>query len=209
MRAVEWVAAYNCLRPMLELITCCLAVFVGALVQGTLGFGIAFVATPVFMLFLPPAAVPAIMALVGLVNNVIVLAQARRVISLRIVVPLVVAGLAGLPLGAWLLSSADPRLFKLGLGVLVVLLAVLMLSGFRRRVRHQRTGLAAVGFVGGVLHTSTSFSGPPVILFLANQAVEKDRFRASAIAYFFALNVASMGVFGGSDTTGVGAEASS
>jgi len=180
---------------MLELIICCLGVFGGALVQGTTGFGIAFVATPVLMLFLPPTAVPPIMVLLSLVNNTVVLAQARRAISLRIVIPLILAGLVGLPLGAWLLRSADPRAFKLGLGILVVLFALLILAGFRRRVRHERTGLAAVGFLGGVLHTSTSISGPPVILFLANQRVEKDRFRAATIAYFFVMNLASIGVF--------------
>jgi hypothetical protein len=102
-----------------------------------------------------------------------------------------------LPLGAWLLKSLDPNEIKLGVGCAVVLMAALMLAGFRRGLRQQLGGLLCVGFLGGVLHTSTSVSGPPVVLFLANQGVDKDEFRANLIAYFAVLNAVSIGVFAG------------
>jgi uncharacterized membrane protein YfcA len=50
--------------------------------------------------------------------------------------------------------------------------------------------------LSGLLGGSTSLSGPPVILFFANQGVDKRRFRANLIAYFTLLNIGSIATFG-------------
>jgi uncharacterized membrane protein YfcA len=73
--------------------------------------------------------------------------------------------------------------------------AAVLLSGFRRRLPHQKTGLGLAGFLGGILHTSTSISGPPVILFLSNQGVDKDSFRTALQCYFAVMNVVSIAIF--------------
>jgi uncharacterized protein len=172
-----------------------LAICIGALVQGTTGFGIALVAVPVLMLLMPPALVPPVMVLLSLVNNAVVLSRCWRAVRLRLVLPLIISGVLGLPLGAWILKALDPRGLKLAIGIGVVLMALAMLAGVKRRLKLERLGLAIVGFMGGVLHTSTSVSGPPVILFLANQGVEKEKFRANLIAYFTVLNLFSIGVY--------------
>jgi uncharacterized membrane protein YfcA len=49
--------------------------------------------------------------------------------------------------------------------------------------------LVPVGVASGVLNGSTGMGGPPVILFLANQGVEKQSFRANLILYFTCLSV--------------------
>jgi uncharacterized protein len=172
-----------------------LAILCGAVVQGTTGFGIALVAVPVLMQIMPPETVPPMMVVLSLANNAVVLARAWRSVRLRLVLPLIIGGLIGLPFGIWILEVLDPTSIKVAVGLGVVLMAVTMLLGWRRRLRHQRTGLAAVGLLGGVLHTSTSVSGPPVIIFLANQGVEKDQFRANVIAFFTVLNAISIPMF--------------
>jgi len=48
------------------------------------------------------------------------------------------------------------------------------------------------GFISGVLGSSTSLSGPPVVLFLVNQGWDKESFRASISAYFFLTNMVSL-----------------
>jgi hypothetical protein len=180
---------------MPQLLYGALAILFGALVQGATGFGIAFVAVPVLMFIMPPAAVPVVMVLLSLCNNTVVLWRAWRYVRFRLVLPLIISGVVGLPFGAWILKVLDPHYLKLGVGLGIVLMGVAMLLGWRRNLRHERTGLATVGLLGGVLHTSTALSGPPVILFLANQGVEKNEFRANLIAYFAVLNLFSIGVY--------------
>lgn len=177
---------------MPQIIWGALAIFLGAMVQGTTGFGIALVAVPVLMQFMPPETVPPLMVVLSFCNNAVVLARAWHSVRLRLVLPLILGGVAGLPIGVWILLTLDPTSIKLGVGFGVILMAVVMLLGWQRRVHHQRTGLAAVGLLGGVLHTSTSVSGPPVIIFLANQGVPKDQFRANLIAFFTVLNIVSI-----------------
>lgn len=179
----------------LSLILGAVGVFLGALVQGTTGFGIAFIATPALLLLLPQTVVAPVMVLLSLGNNAVVLAGARRALSPNLVLPMVAGGVLGLPLGAWLLKVADPQWFKFWLGIFVIVAGALMLSGIKRRFRHQRTGLGLAGFLGGVLHTSTTISGPPVILYLSNQGIDKERFRVALISYFMAMNVVSIAVF--------------
>src|SRR5512141_419099 len=133
-----------------------LAIFFGAMVQGATGFGIAFVAVPVLMFIMPPATVPVVMVLLSLCNNTVVLWRAWRHVRLRLVLPLIISGVVGLPFGAWILLVLDARYLKLGVGIAIVLMGLAMLLGWRRELRRPRLVWAVVGLLGGVLHTSTS-----------------------------------------------------
>ena len=59
-------------------------------------------------------------AAAGCTGQVLTLHLIRHAINWRRVAPFVVAGLAGVPLGTWLLPALDVRLFKLGVGVVLV-----------------------------------------------------------------------------------------
>jgi len=180
-----------------ELLIGGLAIVAGAFVQATLGFGIALVAVPVLVLTMPPTLVTPMMVILGLLNNLVVLAATWRHVRWRLLLPLVAAGLAGLPLGVLLLKFVDPEPLKLGVGVLTMLLAVVLLTGWNVRIRRELAGSLAVGAVGGVLHSSVFLSGPPVVLFLANQGVDKSIFRANIIAFFTLMNVSTILLFCG------------
>lgn len=182
---------------MTELLIGGLAIVAGAFVQATLGFGIALVAVPVLVLTMPPTLVTPMMVILGLLNNLVVLAATWRHVRWRLLLPLVAAGLAGLPLGVLLLKFVDPEPLKLGVGVLTMLLAVVLLTGWNVRIRRELAGSLAVGAVGGVLHSSVFLSGPPVVLFLANQGVDKSIFRANIIAFFTLMNVSTILLFCG------------
>lgn len=140
------------------------------------------------------AAVPMLSA-TSIFLNLLVLLQSRRSLDVRRIMPLLLAGIAGLPLGIWLLRSVHGGTVKIVVGALVTLSAVIYLSGFRLGIVRERLAMVPVGLASGVLNGATSFSGPPVILFLANQDVVKHQFRASLAAYFLMLNVVSVPAF--------------
>lgn len=169
------------------------AVAAAAVVQGCTGFGFAIVATPLFLLILPPTAAVPLVALLSYFNVVHMLIVARRHVSPRLVTPLALGGVAGVPIGVKLLVMLDGPLVKAAVGALLVLFAALLLAGWTRPIRRPGRVLPLIGFLSGVLGGSTSLPGPPVIVFLSNQAFEKDLFRANIVAYFSIIGLVSLG----------------
>ncbi len=158
--------------------------FFGGIIQGCMGFGLAMVVAPPMLLMMPAAvAVPA-MAIASLLNTGTAAWSLRRHMQPRIVLPLALGSLGGLPLGIYLLKSLDGPVFKTGVGALMVGLAVLMLSGWRWQLAKPQRALLPVGFASGFLGGSISISGPPIVLFLSNLGVSRDEFRANSLGYF-------------------------
>ncbi len=164
-----------------------LVTLAGGLIQGCTGFGLGMVLSPCLMFLLPPAAVVPTVLTISLANTFIVVMHGRRHLRLGLVGPLVATGLLGMRLGVEIVKELNPLYIKLSVGVLVILFSSAILAGWRRTVRNERLGLLGVGFLGGILGGSTSMSGPPVILFLSNQGIPRDTFRAN-ISCFFLLN---------------------
>jgi uncharacterized membrane protein YfcA len=170
-------------------------IFLGGVVQGCTGFGLALSTVPVLLLFLPHTQVPPLLVILGLVNSLVVLYETRAAVKMPLIVPLIIGGVIALPVGAFLLKSLDAGPFKLAVGVVVVLMALAFLFGWRLKLTPKWQSLLPVGMISGVLGGSTSLSGPPVILFFAGTSENKQHFRANLIAYFTVLNIASIAVF--------------
>ncbi len=166
-----------------------LAAFVAGVAQSTLGFGMAMIMAPCIMLVLEPMAVVPTILLVNILNSMIVMVRFRRFIHWRQVLPLSAGGIAGFTLGIQLLAYLDPNYSRLFVGLLVLTFTAILWSGWRRPMRETVWTLVPVGLVSGFVGGSTSMSGPPVILFLANQGAHRDHFRANLICYFTITNV--------------------
>lgn len=160
------------------------AVALGCLLQAILGFGSALVAVPLALLFLPKETVVCSMFMVGLSLNGFLSVRIKETISYRPVLILFFASLFGLPVGVWILTAIPLDLMQVFVGCLVVLFTVLLQWGKLRLP--QNTVLTAIaGFFSGLLNTSTSMSGPPVLILLAGQGMPKDRFRRTLASFFF------------------------
>jgi uncharacterized membrane protein YfcA len=160
-----------------------------SLTQGLTGFGFALVSIPLLLLFLPARSAVPLVLVESIVTNAAVLWSARKAVDLRLVWPLLLAGALGVPLGTRILLYLDAGALKSLIGAVIVVAGLAFLLGFHRPIRRQRLACVPIGFASGLLNGSTGMSGPPVVLFLANQEVAKETFRASLVAYFAALNL--------------------
>jgi hypothetical protein len=167
-------------------------VFLAGAISGLAGFGSAIVSVPVLMVLMPPKTVVPLVQLISSTIHVFVLADAWKALNLRRIWPLIVAGVSSVPLGTCILLLLDASTLRLLVGVTVVLCALAMFLGFQRPVRRERLMLVLVGLLSGALNGSTGMGGPPVILFLTNQDVEKQSFRVNLIFYFACLGVVSL-----------------
>ena len=94
-----------------------------------------------------------------------------------------------MPLGAHLLVIMNEDLLKIFIGSMILLFGILLLLGFRKQFKNEKLAMLPVGMLSGLLGGSISISGPPIILFLSNQDVDKHTFRGNLAAYFFILNI--------------------
>ncbi|MFC1964097.1 sulfite exporter TauE/SafE family protein [Chloroflexota bacterium] len=170
-------------------------VFIASFVRSVTGFGYMLVATPLLMLVMAPKTVVVLNNFLGIITNLTVLWYMRRHIDFRKFVFLSLGSILGIPPGAYLLSILDPTVIKLAVAIVVIPFAVLLLSGHSRRFQRETPGCIAAGFAGGVLTTSVSIGGPPVVLFLLNQGLVKERFVGVIAAVGFLMNVAGAVTF--------------
>ena len=171
-----------------------LAVFAGATVVSTLGFGFALTSGPLLLLVLDPqTAVVVINASVALVFLMVVV-QSRRHLRLRDVAPIAAGGLVGVPIGVTVLNSVSAGSLRTGIACLILALTVMVAFNSRVSLLRQRPLGPVVGLVVGALVAATSIGGPLLALHLLSREWPRHAMRAS-LSFFFLL-VVSTGVVG-------------
>jgi hypothetical protein len=167
------------------------AALTGAFVQSTTGFGFALVLSPALFAVMDP--VEAVMALLvlGLALSLLVLFERGRPehVDWRSLVPMLLAALPGLGVGAIALTQLSKSALQVAVGVAVIAVAGWQLRRRRRGAPPHEVPSALAGFTSGALTTSINVSGPPVVLWLEARGASPEEFRASLAATFVALDV--------------------
>jgi uncharacterized membrane protein YfcA len=138
----------------------------GGIVNGLTGFGTGLTALGLWLYALPPSVASTLVIACSVIAQFQSLPMVWPTIPWRRVWPFVIPGVVGVPLGTWLLPHIEPRAFKIGIGVFLVLYSSYVLA--RRKQVTPVAGSKAVdgvvGFAGGVLGGLTGLSGiPPVV----------------------------------------------
>jgi len=167
-----------------EIVLVCAVFVLAAFIQSSIGFGMALTAVPALLIFYDERVVVPTITVISLLNTGIVAWHARRHVKARILVPMMIGTLAGLPVGLTLLTTFSGPGYKIAAAVIVILLAIPLLGGWRRPVKQSHFALIPVGFMSGALGASLGIGGPPIVLFLTSQEEDKLVFRANLCAYF-------------------------
>ena len=153
-----------------------LGAFAGGFVSGLAGFGTALMALGIWLYILPPSVAVSLVLICSIIAQTSTLPSIWHSTDFKLVWPFLVGGLAGVPLGLALVDYADPRLFKLGVGILLLVFPTALY--FQRRVMALRIGGkaadGAIGFAGGVLGGLAGLSGPLPILWANLRGWGKD-----------------------------------
>jgi len=168
----------------MQVVLFCAVIAFASLIQGILGFGSALVAVPLALILLPKETVVCSMFMVGLSLNGFLSVRIRERISYRPVLILFFASLFGMPLGVWILRAIPLKTMQVLVGCLVVVFTILVRWG-RLKLPQNALLTGVAGFFSGLLNTSTSMSGPPVLILLAGQGLPKNQFRRTLVSFFF------------------------
>jgi uncharacterized membrane protein YfcA len=136
-------------------------VLVGALVHGSVGFGINLVAGPLLVI-LDPAFIPGPLILIAGLMVVLVLATERSSLDVSAVRRVSIGLVPGSVAGTLALQRLSPHGLEavVGLGVLVVVLA----TALRPQIDRTPATLMGAGVLSGFAATTAALAGPPIAL---------------------------------------------
>lgn len=179
------------------LVVLLISLFVGAFVSGLAGFAMGVIVASVWMHFLPPVQCAALVVAFGLITQGYGVWKLRRAFRWRSVAPFIAGGLAGVPLGVFIITHANPAHMRLGVGVLVVLYATYGLARPAIRIALADTATdVAAGAVNGLVAGMAGLVGIVITIWCQLRGGEKDAQRMIFQPVMLATSLMSIGAFG-------------
>ncbi|WP_428658482.1 sulfite exporter TauE/SafE family protein [Reyranella sp.] len=166
------------------------------LVKGVIGMGLPTVAMGLLALALPPAEAAAILVVPSMVTNVWQLMAGSRFAALaRRLWPMMAAVLLGTIAGAGVLAGNVAGLAKIGLGIALIVYAVVGLAGIRLSVaaRHEGWLGPLVGAATGLVTGATGVFVIPAVPYLQAIGLEKDEL-IQALGLSFTVSTVALAV---------------
>ncbi len=175
-----------------------LSAFVGGITTGLAGFAMGLVVSGVWLHILTPAQTTALIVGYGFFVQAHGVWTFRRAVDLRRVIPLIIGGAVGVPLGIVLLSHLDPAHVRRAVGVLLV--SYSLYGMWQPRLPPLRASPPADGVIGlanGILGGMTGLAGPIIVIWCQLTGVPRHAQRAifqPVILAAFALTAVGLGV---------------
>ena len=156
-----------------------LVVAVGAMIQGSLGFGLGLVSAPALAL-IDATFIPGPLLLVGVAVTLTVFLRERGAVDWKGMKWAIFGRVVGTIAGGWAVVAFSKD-------AVIVLVAVLVLAGVLMtsigwKIKTNRITLSTAGIVSGVMGTLTSVGGPPMALVYQRETAQKLR---ATLAGFF------------------------
>ncbi len=165
----------------LEFVVVALALFLGAMLQGSLGFGMTMFAFPALIL-VEPALLPQTILIVSVPMVLSVAYRNRGAANWREVAWITSGRVPGLVLAVFILGVASKNAVAIGAGA-VVLLAV-ALSLWAPALPRTRFNLFVTGTIASLFGTAVSIGGPPLGLLYQHEEGRRLRSTISLLMLF-------------------------
>jgi uncharacterized protein len=169
-----------------------------ATVQATAGFGFSLVLVPLLVVVIGPKETVVVANILSTALEAALLVRVHQYVDWRLGTKLFTGALVGMPFGLIALIWLSPKALQIVIAVTVVVFTLLLMRGVRLH-RAGPLGDLFAGVVSGVLNTSTSMSGPPVVIYLQGRGVARAAFRATLLAYFAAISLIAVGLLAASN----------
>lgn len=162
------------------------------LVRGITGFGGAMVMSPPFALLLGPRLmVPVVLLLEGIAALPMVW-QTRAQVRWRTMGPMLGAACVTIPLGGYVLVSADPAVLRRAVAAIVIVFAILMLRGWRYSGPQRMPASLALAGLSGAMTGAIGVGAPPVVLYLLSGPDPIATTRANLTLFLVGISLAGL-----------------
>jgi uncharacterized membrane protein YfcA len=184
-----------------DLIAFFAATFLGAMVAGVAGFAFGLIASAIWLHVITPAQSAVLIAAFAIIIQGATLWNLRRALQVSRLVPFIVGGAIGVPLGATVLNWATPMQMRALIGLALILFSLYSLVHPNLpSVRGGRTADGIVGVLSGLFAGGTGLAGLPVIVWATLRRWSKDEQRAVFQPVAIAIFVMTLAWFGSTGT---------
>lgn len=169
-----------------------IGVLVAAIVSGATGLAFPLIATPIFLFdYAPPQAI-LITSLCSLSGQLLSIWLLRQTVTYEFRLPLILAGLFGVPFGTFALLWCDAGIIRFGLGGLLAICGAWRLSGGGRGGLRVCCSERVIGVCGGLCGGMFGVSSAIPSIWLAMSGLDKTKQRAILQPYIIAVQCASL-----------------
>ena len=179
---------------VLELIGIASAMAIAAFVQSISGFGLALLSVPLMSLFDDVRLSVVVVNLIGLVTTSAQAWKEREHADAPLAIRVTVAAIIGMPLGLVAFLFMSETYLKVGLGIVVLFVTLLLMRGFTLRST-TRTADWLLGGASGALSTSVGTNGPPLVFLFQARQMPQEIFRATISRVFILSNIVTVIIF--------------
>ena len=170
---------------------------VGGFVQGLSGFAFGLISLGIWAWTIDPALAGPLVVFGSMVGQLLSIGTVRREFDASRLIPFVVGGALGVPVGVLLLHRIDPDVFKLVVGFILLTWCPAML--FAANLPHITRGGGwadgAVGWLGGVMGGLGGLTGPAPILWCTLRGWNRDAQRAVFQTFNLSMQILTMAVY--------------
>ncbi len=152
-----------------------LATFIGGVTTGIAGFAMGLVVSGIWLHIITPMQTAALIVGYALLAQTFSIWKLRHSLSWRKVMPFIIGGAVGVPIGTLLLAYINPDHLRLGVGVLLVLYSVYSLA--KPALKPVPGGVpidTGIGFLNGLLGGMTGLGGIIVTVWVQLRGLPKD-----------------------------------
>ena len=171
---------------ILHIVVTSLVLMGAAFVIGAIGFGFGLTTSPVLLLILDPQTVVIVINAVAIIAFSLVLVETREHLRNRELAPMGIAAVLGTPIGVFALSTLDPTVLRISIGVLVLILTTMVVFNAEWRVPYPRISGPILGLISSAFTTGLAIGGPILVLFFLGRGMDRQGVRAS-MAFFFTI----------------------
>lgn len=160
-------------------------IFLSSLTRSALGFGDALIAMPLLTMVIDIKTTTPVVGLVATTIAVVILGSNWQHADFHAAWRLIIASLAGIPIGIFLLTSAPEAFVKAVLGIVLILFSTYsLLMPHLPSIEDENYGFL-FGFVAGILGGAYNTNGPPAVIYGSLRQWPPRSFRVTLQAYFF------------------------
>ena len=157
-----------------------------AFLQSISGFGFSLLAMPLLSIFVDVQDAVVIATLCGIFTNAVHLKKDLQLVDQAIARRISLSALIGMPLGVVVLSVFSATQMRAMIGAVIVVLVYLMMRNFVLKTENTTVDIF-LGAFSGLLATSVSTNGPPLVFLLQSKQLDPWRLRAT-LAYVFTIS---------------------
>jgi uncharacterized protein len=168
----------------LDLALLCLTALIAGAARGFSGFGAALIFVPIAARLIGPQQASPILLITDAIVAAPIIWKSWPLAKRSDVALMAIGGLAGVPIGTWILKHGDTVTLRWLIAALTAMMLALLLSGWRYQGQPHKAATIAVGSISGLFSGIAQIGGPPVVAYWLGSETKAAVMRASTFLFF-------------------------